>query len=97
MGILVSITERMEGSKSGDRSRGACACRGNCLQKGESTLLERLLLGFYYHIISYCIVLSSHGGKAPGAAGGFGLSVEILIPSRWKVRSALCCSWVKAL
>ena len=70
--------------------------------EGHALVGRALYLGdfswdFYYHVISDYIVLSSHGGKAYGMAGIFGLSVEITVPSRWKGRSLLCCSWVKAL
>lgn len=44
---------------------------------------------FYYHIISYCIVLSSHGGKAPGMAGILACLLKLLFLADG--RAGHCC------
>lgn len=95
--MLVSVTERMEGSESGDRSGGTCTRRESCLQKGESSTWETSP-GIFIIVLYYSrIVLPSHEGKALGRAGILGLAAGVTAPRIGKGRSLLCCSWVKAL
>lgn len=91
--LLVSITERMEGYESGSRSGGMG--KGKLFPAGRGLCLGDFPWDFYHHITSYLHGITQDGGKAPGAAGGFGLSAETAVPSRWKGRSLLWCAGAK--
>lgn len=59
MEILVSVTERTEGSESGDGSGGTCICRETCFQKGESSTWKNSLgifITILYHIAWYYVM-----------------------------------------
>lgn len=71
VGMLLLVTRSTGGSESRDTSAGAW---GEPSSEGDDIYLGDFPWGFYYRVISYRVMLSSHGGTAPGAAGVFGLS-----------------------